>query len=92
MNDFHFERYGFPKMSLEEELNLPKNAKRTEMNKIMIVDRCDAMINLVEQIRFRARNCPIEDSERHANLVEEFALMVKEADKALLRAATYGME
>lgn len=88
----YFEKiYGIPEMSLEEEMNLPACKKLTERNKIEMVNKCGLMRQALDQIEFRAKKIPMEDDPAHANLVNQLAELVKQAEKMLWQAATYGV-
>ena len=86
----YFEKvYGIPEMSLEEEMNLSVSMKLTERSKIEMVNKCGLMRQAIDQIEYRARKIPMEDDASHANLVNQLAALVKEAEKLLWQAATY---
>jgi len=82
--------YGLPRMTVEEEMNLPEPKRATMQNKIAMVDRCNSMELLVERIRHRAQRIPLHDDPCHAELVSEMAALVSKAEKMLLNAAMYG--
>ena len=84
--------YGIPKMTFEEEVNLPPLAKRTLGNKIKIVDWCDNMEHVIETIRNRAKGTPIKDDERHSDLVQKWTLMVMQANRLLDDCAMFGRD
>ena len=81
---------GLPDMTLEEELALPENMMETKKNKIIIMGCCGSINRALETIEFRTRNTPMEDDPKHAELVKEFARIVKEAEKAMWKAAEFG--
>lgn len=82
--------YGLHPMSLEDEINQPYNAKRTRCNKIIIIDTCKHMENLIETIKYRAKMAPELNDSRHADLVQEMTDKVNEAYKAIEAACNVG--
>ena len=83
--------YGIPAMSLEEEVNLAPNVRQTEQNKMHMIDWCDWIRSGINQIESRARAIPLEDDGDHAEMVAEMTRLVREAEKAVWKAATYGI-
>lgn len=63
--------YGLEPVSLEEELSLPYEKKRTRLNKIDIIDQCGFAENLLKTIKNRAKNAPELDDKKHADLMED---------------------
>lgn len=86
MNDIYeniFKTYGIRRLTLEEEINLPKYAKQTRQNKMKIIDTCKHAESLIETIKWRTKCAPELDDERHAELVQEMMDKVNEAYKAI---------
>ena len=82
--------YGLQPMSLEDEINQPYNAKRTRCNKIIIIDRCKHIEDLIEIIKYRAKMAPELNDPKHADLVQEMTDKVNEAYKAIEAACNVG--
>ncbi len=82
--------YGLEPMSVEAELNLPENKKKTRNNKVVIVNTCCHIIDLAECIKTRAKWIPEEDDTEHAKLVDALACEVIEALEQLKRADNVG--
>lgn len=82
--------YGLKPMSIEDEINLPKYAKQTRLNKVKIIDTCKYAESLIETIRWRTRKAPELDDERHAALVQEMMDKVDEMYKAIETACRVG--
>ena len=82
--------YGLEPLTLEQEIVLAPNAKRTRNNKIKIIDTCASIRRLLDTIEFTARTAPVLDRKEHADLVEEFYDAIKEAYKATERAWSIG--
>jgi len=82
---------GLPDMTFEEELALPENMMHTKQNKIKIISRCCSMRRALETIESRAHGAPLLDDPKHAELVQQLADIVKEAEKVLWKAADFGM-
>ena len=83
--------YGMKRLSLDEELSISDNERRTRNNKLTIIDQLDYMRKMIDQIEHRAQGTPIEDDPKHAELVEEFRKLVTRANVALESAAMYGI-
>lgn len=82
--------YGLEALTLEQEIGLTPNTKRTRNNKIKIIDTCAGIRRLLDTIEFRARMAPAEDNQEHVDLVQEFLDAVNEAYKATERAWSIG--
>lgn len=81
--------YGIEALDLGEEIGLPENMKSTRRCKMEIVDMCSHMISEIEQIRSRAKQIPVEDSDRHAEMVRRLRFKVKSASLAIEKACFY---
>lgn len=93
MNDIHeniYKTYGIQRLTLEEEINLPKYAKQTRQNKMKIINTCKHAESLIETIRWRTKGAPELDDERHAALVQEMMDKVNEMYKAIEVACRVG--
>lgn len=75
-------------MTLEEEANAPAAVKAKREVKITVVDRCNLMRQLVDQIAERAKKIPETNDMDHASLVKGFGDAVLFAMLALEDAAT----
>lgn len=75
--------YGIQRLTLKEELDLPKYAKQTRQNKMKIIDTCKYIEDLTETIKSRAKKAPELDDPKHAALVQELSDKVNEACKAI---------
>jgi len=75
--------YGLQPMTFEEELAAPENIKRTRRNKIALVDLCNNMRHMINQIEFNAKLTPEVDNDHHSGLVEEYTELVRKASKDL---------
>lgn len=70
------EYYGLEPMTIEQEVELPKNIKRTRICKLTIKDDCESVRRLLASIEFRAKMAPELDDQAHADLMESFARAV----------------
>lgn len=82
--------YGLEALTLEQEMKLAPNVKRTRGNKVEIIDTCANIRKLLDTIEYRARMTPTEDDLAHADLVEEFYCAVYEAYNATEKAWRIG--
>lgn len=82
--------YGLEPLTLEHEMELAPNAKRTRNNKINIIDNCASIRRLLDNIECRARMAPVLDDQEHADLVDKFRDAVDEVYKAAERAWSIG--
>lgn len=82
--------YGMREMSLTEILALPDTMRSTRNAKTQVVNLCGLMRQAIDTIEHRAKGAPILDDQEHAELVRQFAELVKRAEKGLWRAATFG--
>ena len=83
--------YGVPEMSVREEMDLPANKRRTLVNKITMIDKCNLMQQALDQIRFRARGIPLLDDDKHAAGVQEMTDAFLQAYELLWKVATHGV-
>ena len=81
----------FP-MTLEEEMNAPKNVKRTRQNKLRIASDLDWAIKYAQQLRRDVPRIPEENDERHAELVARLEKLTREAYEAISKATFYNGE
>lgn len=82
--------YGLEPLTLEQEIELAPNAKRTCNNKIKIIDTCASIRWLLDTIEFRVRMAPVLDDQEHADLVDKLRDAVDEAYKVTERAWSIG--
>lgn len=82
--------YGLEALTLEQEMKLTPNVKRTRSNKIEIIDTCAGIRKLLDTIEYRARMAPAEEDQEHADLVEEFYNAVYEVYNATEKAWRIG--
>ena len=83
--------WGMKPLTIDEELSLPENERRTRDNKVIIISQITSMRQMIDQIENRAKGIPVKDDPKHAELVEEFRKMVTRANVALESAAMYGI-
>ena len=79
-------------MSLEEEINAPKNVKATRNNKLRMYGDLDHIIRLAEQTKRTVRQIPEKDDDRHAKMVSYLRDLVRKAELAMEDAAFYNGE
>lgn len=81
--------YGMKCMGLEEELALSESERSTRNCKNEIIDKCKWMKEYVEYIEEYARKIPVEDDERHAEMVRGLRKRVANSEMALQIAVLY---
>ena len=79
-------------MSYEEEINAPKNVKRTRNNKLQMACDLDWAIKYAQQLRRRVSQIPEENDERHAEMVAQLAMLTRKAYLAMDKACFYNGE
>ncbi len=79
------------KYTFEQEVSMPENMKQTHQNQIKLQGLCYSMERALRTIESRVNGIPLLDDEKHAELVKQFHTVVKEAEKALWKAAEFGV-
>lgn len=82
-------RYGIAPLSMEEEAKLPQPVKQTRSNKMDIIDYCDHMAQMIDQIRNCAARIPEDNDNKHADLVQQWKFLVHKANLDLLESANF---
>lgn len=83
-------KYGLKPMTPAEEFMTSSYVRQTRDNKILIIDKCNEIIGLLETIKTRTRNAPELDDEKHAALVEELYEKVLDVGNATVKACKVG--
>lgn len=79
------------KYTFEQEISMPENMKQTHQNQIKLQGLCYSMERALRTIESRVNGIPLLDDEKHAELVKQFHSVVNEAEKALWKAAEFGV-
>ena len=88
----YLENYGLTALSLDEEIALPEPMRSTRSAKMELVNAASHMETLAVMIRDRAKQAPVLDDEKHAEIVRRFLALTREAEKAVTRAYLYNGE
>lgn len=83
--------YNIPEMSVQEEMNLPANMRQTLSNKINMIEKCGIMQQALDQIKFRTKNIPVIDDDKHAAGIQEMADLFMQAYDMLWKVAKHGI-
>lgn len=78
-----YEYYGIKDMTLDQEINLPENEKKTENNKIRMIDELAFIERIAKEKIEYARRIPMLNSDKHSKLVNEYASKIHEAYVAM---------
>lgn len=70
---------------------VPEPVRRTRDAKYEIIGMIQWMRQNIDQIENRVRCTPETNDEKHAELVERWAMLINEADNMLQELATYGI-
>lgn len=89
LKGYYEEHYGMKLLGLGEEIKLSENERLTRRCKCEIIDWCKWMKQYVEQLEDCARRIPVEDDERHAEMVRRLRDKVKTASLAIETACFY---
>ena len=71
--------YGVEAMPIEQEIALPEPVKQTRRNKIDMIDSCDLIIRMAQEMAEYVKRIPEDNDTNHAQLVQGLADKVKSA-------------
>lgn len=83
-----YKMYGLKPMTLKEELDAPIPIKKTRGNKVSIVNNCDEIIKVAEDLREYAKRIPEENDPSHMALVQKLEDAISTV-KLLIDEASY---
>lgn len=81
--------YGMKEITLAEAATIPDTMRSTRNAKVQIINACGLLRQAIDVIEHRAKGAPILDDQEHAELVRQFAELVKRAEADLWHAATF---